>query len=126
MVKIKGEKKDEASGNKHKEYLIKPKPPNFSRIPAKMTDPDVGASACASGNQIWNGISGILTAKDKKKAIQHNFSEKDVKFNDFYSWKSVVPDLKYKNKIASYINKELTKVYKKSKYEALTLLPREP
>ena len=38
MVKIKGEKKDEASGNKHKEYLIKPKPPNFSRIPAKMTD----------------------------------------------------------------------------------------
>ena len=56
-------KKDEASGNKHKEYLIKPKPPNFSRIPAKMTDPDVGASACASGNQIWNGISGILTAK---------------------------------------------------------------
>ena len=36
------------------------------------------------------------------------------------------PLLKYKNKIASNINKELTKVYKKSKYEALTLLPREP
>ena len=51
MVKIKGEKKDEASGNKHKEYLIKPKPPNFSRIPAKIQS-DVGASACASGNQI--------------------------------------------------------------------------
>ena len=47
-----------------------------------MTDPDVGASACASGNQICIGNKGIFTTIDKKKAIQHNFSEKDVKFND--------------------------------------------
>jgi len=26
------------------ENRIKPKPPNFKRIPAKITDPDVGAS----------------------------------------------------------------------------------
>ena len=55
------------------------KPPSFNKIPAKITLPDVGASQCASGNQIWNGISGIFTAKDKKKAIQHNFSDVESK-----------------------------------------------
>lgn len=36
--------------------------PNFSKTPAKITDPGVGASTCASGNQICKGITGILTA----------------------------------------------------------------
>lgn len=31
-------------------------------MPAKITDPGVGASTCASGNQIWTGKTGILTA----------------------------------------------------------------
>ena len=44
MVKIKGVKKHEESGNKPIEYLKKPNPPNFSKIPAKITLPDVGAS----------------------------------------------------------------------------------
>jgi len=35
-----------------------------------MTDPAVGASACASGSHIWKGIMGILTAKLAKKANQ--------------------------------------------------------
>jgi len=34
----------------------------------------VGASQCASGNQIWNGTSGILTANDEKKPNQQSFS----------------------------------------------------
>jgi hypothetical protein len=42
----------EASGNNPTEYRKKPNPPNFSRIPARITDPDVGASQCASGNHI--------------------------------------------------------------------------
>jgi len=29
-----------------------PYPPIFNNIPAKITDPTVGASTCASGNQI--------------------------------------------------------------------------
>jgi hypothetical protein len=41
-----------------------------------MTEPDVGASQCASGSQIWNGTNGILTAKELKKASQQSFSEK--------------------------------------------------
>ena len=65
----------EASGNNPTEYRKKPNPPNFNRIPARITDPDVGASQCASGNHIWKGTNGILTAKDKKKASQQSFSE---------------------------------------------------
>jgi hypothetical protein len=41
-----------------------------------MTDPEVGASLWASGNQIWKGTRGILTAKDRKKAIQTNLTIK--------------------------------------------------
>ncbi len=82
-MKIKGEKKAEASGNKPSEYRKKPKPPNFSKIPAKITLPAVGASQWASGSQIWNGTTGILTANERKKANQHSFSEKGSKFTVF-------------------------------------------
>jgi hypothetical protein len=39
-----GEKYSEATGNRGKENLIKPYPPNFSRIPASKTEPATGAS----------------------------------------------------------------------------------
>ena len=52
MANNNGEKKEEAVGNKHSEKRIKPYPPNFNKIPAKITEPAVGASQCASGNQI--------------------------------------------------------------------------
>jgi hypothetical protein len=39
-----------------------------------MIEPEVDASAWASGNQTCKGTSGILTAKAKKKANQQNFS----------------------------------------------------
>src|SRR5438445_10410406 len=41
--------------------------PIFSSTPARMTEPAVGASVCASGNQVWNGNIGTLMAKAKKK-----------------------------------------------------------
>lgn len=44
--------------------------PNFNKIPAKITEPGVGASTCASGNQTWNGTIGIFTEKPKNKNIQ--------------------------------------------------------
>ena len=34
--------------------------PIFSRTPARMTEPAVGASVCASGSQVWNGKIGTL------------------------------------------------------------------
>ena len=33
-----------------------------------MTLPAVGASTCASGNQVWNGNMGTFTAKAAKNA----------------------------------------------------------
>jgi len=32
-----------------------------------MTLPAVGASVCASGNQVWKGTAGSLTANARKK-----------------------------------------------------------
>jgi len=43
-MKTKGEKYAEDSGNNPIEYRIKPKPPSFNKIPAKITLPAVGAS----------------------------------------------------------------------------------
>ena len=40
----------EASGNKLKLNLRKPYTPSFNKIPARRTEPTVGASTCASGN----------------------------------------------------------------------------
>src|SRR5437773_7449044 len=42
--------------------------PIFRRTAARMTDPAVGASVCASGSQVWNGNIGTLIAKPKKNA----------------------------------------------------------
>ena len=51
-MNTKGAKKIDAVGNKGNEKRKKPYPPNFSNIPANITEPDVGASACASGSHI--------------------------------------------------------------------------
>ena len=41
-----------------------------------MTEPAVGASVCASGNQVWNGNIGTLMAKAKKNPQNsHTFRE---------------------------------------------------
>lgn len=86
-----GVKKAEASGNNPIENLIKPKPPSFKRTPAKITEPAVGASQCASGSQIWNGMRGILTANDKKKANQQQRSVNVSNWIALSVWRSVVP-----------------------------------
>jgi len=92
-VYIRGVKYADASGNRPSEYLRKPKPPNFSKIPANITDPAVGASQCASGSQIWNGTRGIFTANELKKASQHNFSVNESSWIVRRFKKHVVPDL---------------------------------
>src|SRR5258708_14452718 len=38
--------------------------PILRSTPARMTDPAVGASTCASGSQVCSGKSGTLMAKD--------------------------------------------------------------
>src|ERR1017187_3815115 len=57
-----------ASGSSGTEKRRNPYVPIFSRTLARITEPAVGASTCASGSQVWNGNIGTLTAKPTKKA----------------------------------------------------------
>ena len=57
-----------ASGNSGKASFMKPYVPIFKRTPARITDPAVGASTCASGSHVWNGTMGTLIANDSAKA----------------------------------------------------------
>jgi len=50
------------------EYLIKPKIPIFNRMPARITEPAVGASTWASGSHVWKGNIGTFMAKEIEKA----------------------------------------------------------
>ena len=57
-----------APGNSGSANLRKPKVPIFSMMPARITEPAVGASTCASGSHVWNGNIGTFTAKARKNA----------------------------------------------------------
>src|SRR5437588_13068249 len=58
----------EVFGSSGREKRRKPYVPIFSRTLARITEPAVGASVCASGSQVWNGNIGTFTAKPRKKA----------------------------------------------------------
>ena len=49
---VQGTKFSDAMGNNPIENLIKPYPAIFNKIAARRTEPAVGASTCASGNQV--------------------------------------------------------------------------
>ena len=49
-----------------------PYPPIFSSTAARMTEPPVGASTCASGNQVCTGHIGTLTANATRNAKKIN------------------------------------------------------
>ncbi len=53
---------------------MKPNVPTLSRTPTSSTAPPVGASAPASGSQVWNGNSGALIANAMKKPRKSHFS----------------------------------------------------
>ncbi len=57
-----------ASGAMGRENRRKPYPPIFSMMAASTTEPPVGASTCASGNQVCTGHIGTFTANAAKKA----------------------------------------------------------
>ena len=38
--------------------------------PARITEPPVGASTCASGSQVWSGNIGTFTANASAKAAK--------------------------------------------------------
>ncbi len=57
-----------ADGNSGSAKRRNPNVPILSMIPARITEPAVGASVCASGSQVWNGNIGTLTANATKNA----------------------------------------------------------
>jgi hypothetical protein len=46
----------------------KPYAPSFSSTPARIIEPPVGASVCASGSHVWKGQMGTFTANAMTKA----------------------------------------------------------
>ncbi len=57
-----------STGRSGSEKRMNPYVPIFSKTPARMTEPAVGASVCASGSHVWNGNIGTLIANAKKNA----------------------------------------------------------
>src|SRR5256885_15755695 len=58
----------DASGRIGRLKRRKPYVPILRRTAARITEPAVGASVCASGSHVWNGNIGTLIAKPRKKA----------------------------------------------------------
>jgi hypothetical protein len=52
--------------------------PSFSRTAARMTDPGVGASTCASGSHVWNGKIGTLMANASANAPNSQYCSVNV------------------------------------------------
>ena len=63
-----------AVGNSGKANRTRPYVPIFRSTPARMTEPAVGASTCASGSQVWNGKSGTLIANASVNARKNQNS----------------------------------------------------
>src|SRR5438477_9893635 len=105
-VKIRGANSAEATGNIGNEKRKKPYPPIFKRMAARMTEPAVGASTCASGSQVWTGHIGIFTAKEAKKANQAQVCSATGKPCFSNVGMSVVPASQYIAMMASSISTE--------------------
>ncbi len=67
----------DADGQIGSENRRKPYVPIFRRTPARMTEPAVGASTCASGSHVWKGNIGTLIANPRKNA-QKSHSERSA------------------------------------------------
>src|SRR5271154_5996962 len=110
-VKTSGANISDASGNMGSEKRRKPYPPIFKRMPARITEPAVGASTWASGSQVWTGHIGILTAKLAKKASHSQVCIAGGKCApDSKVTISLVPAYQYMLMIASSISTEPRKV----------------
>ncbi len=69
---------------------MKPYVPIFRRTAARITEPAVGASVCASGSQVWNGNIGTFTAKPRKKARKIHHC---VLYGIFSCWNTVMSNV---------------------------------
>ena len=79
-------------------------------MPARITEPAVGASTWASGSQVWNGHIGSLTAKEAKSASHSQICTAGAKSCMSSVGMSVVPASRYMKRIASRNSTEPTSV----------------
>ncbi len=73
---------------------------------ARITEPAVGASTCASGSQVCTGHIGILTANEAKKASHSHVCIFGAKAVFSSTVMSVVPAVQYIAMMASSISSE--------------------
>src|SRR5205085_10641960 len=57
-----------SAGNHRKQKAKKPDSANFSMTAARIIEPAVGASVCASGSHVCTGNIGTFTANPQKNA----------------------------------------------------------
>ena len=79
-----------------------------------MTEPAVGASTWASGNQVCTGHIGIFTAKDAKKASHSQVCMPAGKSYFISSTMFIVPACQYMAMMAMSIRTEPSRVYRKN------------
>src|SRR5580692_1898822 len=103
-------KYSDALANIGSEKRRKPYPPIFRRIAARITEPAVGASTCASGSQVCTGHIGIFTANEAKNASQAQVCRDRGTAVCISVGMSVVPAFQYSAMIASSINTEPSSV----------------
>ena len=84
----------DASGKSGIENRRNPYVPSFNKIPARITEPAVGASTCASGSQICMGTIGTFTANEAKKANHKRSCRRSLNSDTNKTCKSVVPTWK--------------------------------
>jgi hypothetical protein len=65
-------------------------------IAASTTEPPVGASTCASGNQVCTGHIGTLTAKASRKARKIQVCSVWVSGRACMKARSKLPDFRYR------------------------------
>src|SRR5271154_6420717 len=103
-VKISGVNWTDAAGNIGSEKRRKPYPPIFKRMPARITEPAVGASTWASGSQVCTGHIGIFTANEAKKASHSQVWVPGANLKCISAGIELVPAALIMNRIAASIS----------------------
>src|SRR5580693_1422126 len=99
-----------AAGNIGSEKRRKPYPPIFRRMPARITEPAVGASTWASGSQVCTGHIGSFTAKEAKNASQSQVCTAGSNLNAISAGIEEVWATLIMNRIAASISTEPSRV----------------
>src|SRR6185312_11439823 len=103
-----------ACGSIGTEKRRNPYAPIFSSTPARITDPAVGASTCASGSQVCTGHIGTLTANEARKARNSQVCSPGANWVCSSTVMSVVPAWNHIASSASSISTEPVSVNKKN------------